>query len=110
MQCIGWLSIAVRGSALQSKVNNMNRILRALCWLKDSLPIYSRRDLARHWFSGQDFAIAQLGIKRGAHGHFVSAKTPSPSRMVAASKGAFIRTAANKRSESSDQGDLFLTA
>ncbi len=48
----------------------MNRLLRALCYLRDSLPIYSRRDLARHWFQGGEFAIKQLGVARDTNGRF----------------------------------------
>lgn len=44
--------------------------LRLLAWLRDSLPLYSRRDLARHWFDGQDYAKKQIGLDRDGNGRF----------------------------------------
>ncbi len=54
---------------------NMRPILRFLIWLKDSLPLYSRRDLARHWFAGQEFAKKQIGVTRGDGGRFKRVST-----------------------------------
>ena len=88
----------------------MRAILRFIVWFADSLPLYSRRDLARPWMQGQEFERKQLGITRGAHGLFVSVthKQISPPAMAGAAE-ALVPHRSKQRTESSGNGDLFLT-
>lgn len=48
----------------------MNRILRFLCWLRDSLPLYSWRRCCAEWETGRTFGQRQIGITRDDHGKF----------------------------------------
>lgn len=52
-------------------------IRRFLVWLRDSLPLYSWRRCCIEWEAGREFERQQIGIVRGPHGHFASAKPRS---------------------------------
>ncbi len=46
------------------------RILRFLTWLRDSLPLYSARDVARGWIQGVEAGRKQTGLVRDGSGRF----------------------------------------
>ncbi len=60
---------------LTTNLNAMRPIIRFITWLADSLPLYSNRDLARHWFQGRQFEQKQIGVTRGDGGRFKRVST-----------------------------------
>jgi hypothetical protein len=82
-------------------------LLRLLVWLADSLPLYSWRRCCREWEAGRVFERQQLGITRGPHGLFVSAKHPTSRPAMVAVPSANENRGETKPSESSGRETLF---
>lgn len=48
----------------------MTRLLRFLCWLRDSLPLRSERHASRAFLRGYELGCRSLGLGRDRRGRF----------------------------------------